>query len=105
VARESFRRKLECLGWKPFVGVQRPDGRWWQAATSCGHTIIALADTRREAWSTACAMALTFILDEIIHVLPQAAVEFVADETRDSGSMTMINRVKRRLISGLKGGH
>jgi hypothetical protein len=58
VARESFRRKLECLGWKPFAGGQQPDGCWWQAATSCGHTVVAFARNGQEAWSAASSMAL-----------------------------------------------
>ena len=63
VAGESFRRRLECLGWKPLAGGQQPDGRWWQAAKSCGHTVVALARNRQEAWSAASSMALNVTRD------------------------------------------
>lgn len=55
----ELRHRLRCLGWKTFDRErQTRDGRWWVYATSCGHTIIAFADSRREAWSAACSMAM-----------------------------------------------
>ena len=64
---EALLHRLECLGWKLLAGGQRPDGRWWQTATSCGHTVVALADTRHEAWSAACAMALNLTRNGLAH--------------------------------------
>ena len=34
------------------------DGSWWLIAQSCGHTLIALADTRQTVWLAACVMAM-----------------------------------------------
>ena len=55
----EMRHRLCCLGWKSFDrGRQTADGRWWVFAQSCGHTVVALAHTRKEAWSAACPTAL-----------------------------------------------
>ena len=56
---KGLRRRLEHLGWKTFDEAQpQAGGRWWLSARSCGHTICALGDTRKEVWSAACATAL-----------------------------------------------
>jgi hypothetical protein len=58
-----FRHQLECLGWKSWEKAIRFDNdRWCVAVYSCGHTILALADSRKEVWSAAWSMAfkLTF---------------------------------------------
>ena len=34
------------------------DGSWSLIARSAGHTLVALADTRRDVWSAACSMAM-----------------------------------------------
>lgn len=55
----EMRHRLRCLGWKTFDnGRQVADRRWWVFAQSCGHTVVSLADSRSEAWSAACSMAL-----------------------------------------------
>jgi hypothetical protein len=56
---DLFRHKLECLGWRTW-GEEFPleSGRWLLCAFSCGHTIIAIGDSRREIWSAACSTAL-----------------------------------------------
>ena len=54
-----LRDRLRCLGWKTCDDGRRLEsGRWSLFAKSCGHTLVAIADTRKEAWSAACAMAL-----------------------------------------------
>ena len=46
----EMRQRLYCLGWKTFDrGRQTQDGRWWLYAASCGHAIVALADSRQES--------------------------------------------------------
>lgn len=51
-----FRNRLMSLGWKAFCK-ECHNGRWQLLATCCGHTIIAIADNRVEAWSAACPLA------------------------------------------------
>jgi hypothetical protein len=51
-------KRLEHLGWKALDEGRQEDGRYCLLAESCGHFIIAFADTRREAWSAACSMAM-----------------------------------------------
>lgn len=53
-----LRHRLECLGWETLDSRRQPDGRWWLLATSCGHAIVALGDSREEIWSAACSMAM-----------------------------------------------
>jgi len=49
-------RPTTCLGWKAiYHGGQ--NGRWSVCAASCGQTVVAIADTREEAWSAACSTA------------------------------------------------
>jgi hypothetical protein len=56
---EMMRQRLRDLGWRLLDDAQQaPDGSWWLIAESCGHDIIALADTQLEVWSRACAMAM-----------------------------------------------
>jgi hypothetical protein len=56
---ELLRQRLRGLGWKPLSDAQQAeDGSWSLIARSCGHTIVALADTRQEVWSAACLMAM-----------------------------------------------
>ncbi len=45
---------------------------WRVSATSCGVTIIALADTRQEAWSIVCAAAMKITFGGLIQRLPRA---------------------------------
>ncbi len=53
------RYALRCLGWKTCDnGRQLASGRWCVYAQSCGHTVVALADSCQEAWSAAWSMAL-----------------------------------------------
>jgi hypothetical protein len=59
----ELRHRLLRLGWKTLGRGQQIDGRWWVFAASCGHTIIAIADTPHEAWSATCAMALKLTRD------------------------------------------
>jgi hypothetical protein len=54
----EMRHRLQHLGWKVLDGAQADDGTWWLNAQSCGHTIVAHADSRQEVWSLACSMAL-----------------------------------------------
>jgi len=55
----EMRHRIECLGWKILSNEKSlPDGCWRLIAQSCGHTIVVLADSPRETWSAACAMAL-----------------------------------------------
>jgi len=54
----KMRHFLTCLGWKTFHDGRGKDGRWCVCATSCGHTVIAIADTREDAWSAACSTAI-----------------------------------------------
>jgi hypothetical protein len=66
----EMRNRLSCLGWKTFDnGRQLANGRWWLFAQSCRHTIVALADSRQEAWSAACAMALKLTRNGWAHVV------------------------------------
>jgi len=51
-------QRLELLGWKALDEGRQEDGRYCVLAKSCGHFLIAFADTRGEAWSAACSMAL-----------------------------------------------
>ena len=50
--------QLQSLGWKVIGDEQQADGRWCAIATSCGHTIIAIADRRDEAWLAVRSLAL-----------------------------------------------
>ena len=56
---EMLRHQLRCLGWKPLGDAQQAeDGSWWLIARSCGHKIVALADTEHEVWLAACSTAM-----------------------------------------------
>jgi hypothetical protein len=59
---DMFRHRLCSLGWKILDDArQAEDGSWWLIAQSCGHNLVALADTEQEVWWAACwtAMKLT----------------------------------------------
>ena len=51
-------QRLELLGWKTLDEGRQEDGRYCVLAKSCGHFIVAFADTRREAWVAASKMAM-----------------------------------------------
>ena len=56
---EIMRQRLRALGWRLLDDAQQAqDGSWWLIARSCGHTIVALADTQHETWSLACSTAM-----------------------------------------------
>jgi len=56
---EELNQRLRCLGWRTFDKErQLKSGRWCLYAYSCGHIIVALADSRRGAWSAAYLMAM-----------------------------------------------
>ena len=56
---EMLRHRLCSLGWKILDDArQADDGSWFLIAQSCGHNIVALADTEQEVWLAACAMAM-----------------------------------------------
>jgi hypothetical protein len=60
----EMRHRLQSLGWKTLDDArQADDGSWWLNAQSCGHTIVALADSRQEVWSLACSMAMKVTRD------------------------------------------
>ncbi len=50
-------QRLECLGWRT-VSEGRQKNCWFIHATSCRHSIIAIADTQFEAWSAMFSMAM-----------------------------------------------
>lgn len=59
VTAAESRHRLSCLGWKTLDnGQQVANGQWCVFAQSCGHTVVALADNRHEAWSAVWSMAL-----------------------------------------------
>ena len=56
---DMLRQRLRGLGWKTRDDAEQAlDGSWWLIAESCGHTIVALADTEYEVWSAACLTAM-----------------------------------------------
>jgi hypothetical protein len=55
---EMMRQRLRDLGWRLLDAQAAQDGSWFLLAQSCGHTIVALADSQREVWSAACALAM-----------------------------------------------
>lgn len=55
---ETLCHRLQCLGWKPLDEKRQSDGSWCVLAVSCGHAILAFADSRQQAWSVACSMAM-----------------------------------------------
>jgi hypothetical protein len=59
-----MRHRLECLGWAALSETRQPDGRWSVWATSCCHTILAIADNRHDVWSAACEMAMKLTREE-----------------------------------------
>ena len=62
---DVFRHRLECLGWQTVGDAQEAeDGTWSLVAQSCGHNIVALADTEHEVWSAACSMAMKLTQSE-----------------------------------------
>lgn len=61
---ELLRHRLVCLGWKVLMEHRWPDNGWRVWATSCCHTIIAVADSRHEAWKAACVMAMKLTWEE-----------------------------------------
>ncbi len=66
----EMRHRLQCLGWKPLNDAQQAyDGSWWLSAQSCGHIIVALADSRSETWSLACSMAMKLTRNGLVSPL------------------------------------
>jgi hypothetical protein len=63
-------QRLELLGWKALDEGRQEDGRYRVLAESCGHYIIAIADTRRAAWSAACSLAMKLTREGLLR-LPQ----------------------------------
>jgi len=56
---EMLRHRLCSLGWKILDDArQAEDGSWWLIAQSCGHNVVALADTEHEVWLAACSTAM-----------------------------------------------
>ena len=56
---DVFRHRLCSLGWKILDDARRAeDGSWWLIARSCGHNVVALADTEHEVWLAACSTAM-----------------------------------------------
>ncbi len=55
---ETLYHRLLCLGWKAIDEGRQLDGSWCVLALSCGHAILVFADSRQEAWSALCSMAL-----------------------------------------------
>ena len=64
---ELLRRQLECLGWKVLEEGQQAD-RWYVLAASCGHTILAFADARREAESAARSLAMKLTREGVLRL-------------------------------------
>ena len=54
----EIRHTLRCIGWRPISQKRQADGRFRLSATNCGHTVIGIADSRKEAWLLACRTAL-----------------------------------------------
>lgn len=61
-------QQLESLGWKALDEGRQEDGRYCLLAESCGHFIIAFADTRSEAWAAACSTALRLTGEGLLHL-------------------------------------
>ena len=51
-------QRLENLGYRVLDEGRQEDGRYCVLAKSCGHFVIAFADSRKEAWAAVCGMAL-----------------------------------------------
>ena len=51
-------QQLELLGWRVLDEGRQEDGRWCILAKSCGHFIIAFADTRNVTWMALISMAM-----------------------------------------------
>ena len=64
---EVLRYRLEHLGWKA-LREGRHDGRWCVLAASCGHFVVALANSRHEAWSASCAMAMKLTREGLLRL-------------------------------------
>jgi hypothetical protein len=60
--------RLECLGWQLLSDGQQTDGRCWLLATSCGHTIVAIADNRDDAQAAACSLTMKLTRGGLIDV-------------------------------------
>jgi hypothetical protein len=60
-----LRHRLECLGWKTFGAQQAEDGSWFVVARSCGHTLVALANTENEVCSAACSLSLKLTVSDV----------------------------------------
>ena len=69
---ETFHSRLRCLGWRARERGRQSDARWRVSATSCGLTIIVLAETRQEAWSIVSAAAMKITSGGLIRRLPRA---------------------------------
>ena len=60
--------QLECLGWRVLDEGRQEDGRYCVLAKSCGHYVIALADTRHAAWSAACSLAMKLTREGLLRL-------------------------------------
>ena len=60
--------QLELLGWRVLDEGRQEDGRYCLLAKSCGHFLIALADTRNQAWSAACSKALRLTWEGLLRL-------------------------------------
>jgi hypothetical protein len=55
---ELLCHRLELLGWKALDEGRQEDGRYCILVESCGHFVLAFADTRSEALTAATSLAL-----------------------------------------------
>ena len=62
---ETLQRRLRCLGWKACELGPQGDGQWGLWVTSCRHTIYSTGNTRHDAWSAACSMAMKLTLNSV----------------------------------------
>ena len=64
---ELLLHQLACLGWKVLNEGQQADG-WYVLAASCGHTVLAIADTRRAAESAARSLAMKLTREGVLRL-------------------------------------
>ena len=58
-------KHLESLGWHSIDEGRQEDGRYCLLAMSCGHFVIAFADSRNDAWSAACSLAMKLTREDL----------------------------------------
>jgi len=61
-------QRLESLSYRVIDEGRQEDGRYCVLAKSCGHYVIAFADTRREAWAAACSMAMKLTREGLLRL-------------------------------------